>query len=507
MKKLVALFLCALMALSLCSAALADEAPVKLTMLSGDNEVTILDKDKPYIKKILENTNVDLEATIVHFDNLFQTLNLAFASGEPFDIINVNKPFSHYDYIDEGLILPLNDLLDQYGPNLKARVSQQAWDMATVNGVIYSIPYENTHNKWMNGIRADWLEKLGFEVKDFYTLSEMKEILIAFTEKDPDGNGENDTYGLNGHQTGWPTSFFSFAGANGGMPGQNYLNGDNQFYAFNVSDGMRATLEYVHDLWNCGVIDPEFFVLDQDQSKIKMANGKAGFYTGWWSCAQNMVSAGLTEINPDANIKLIHVTSDDGTVSGMLDAGALSSEVMISSQCKNPEAAIAFLDYLITDEGLMLSKYGIEGEDYNITENGEIIRTHQNDLSVIRSVVNDMEKAALEVIAPADDASAIDKALYSFQIEQYNPNKINLYSDIFYGIPTPTEQTEYGNELDTYVSSKVVEFVTGTTELNDENWEAYKTEWVNKGGLKVLQAYADAYNSLQGTDYAVAPIK
>ena len=49
--------------------------------------------------------------------------------------------------------------------------------------------------------------------------------------------------------------------------------------------------------------------------------------------------------------------------------------------------------------------------------------------------------------------------------------------------------------------------MTGTTELNDENWEAYKTEWINKGGLKVLQAYADAYNSLQGTDYAVAPIK
>ena len=77
--------------------------------------------------------------------------------------------FSHYEYMDSGMILPLNDLLDQYGQNLKERISQAAWDTVTVNGQIMAIPYENMRDKYMNGIRADWLEKLGFEVKDTYT--------------------------------------------------------------------------------------------------------------------------------------------------------------------------------------------------------------------------------------------------------------------------------------------------------------------------------------------------
>lgn len=510
MKKLVALFLCALMALSLCSAALADEAPVTLSILLANNDTSTLNTDRPFVKKIFEATNVVLDATIVHSDNLGQTLNLSIASGEPYDIMEAGS-FSHYEYMDSGMILPLNDLLDQYGQNLKERISQAAWDTVTVNGQIMAIPYENMRDKYMNGIRADWLEKLGFEVKDTYTLSEMKEILIAFTEKDPDGNGENDTYGFNGHQINWPISFYGFSGANGGIPDQYYLNDNNEFYAFNVSDGLRATLEYMNDLWNCGALDPEFFVLNQDQSKIKMANGKAGFYSGWWSCSKSFVESGLTEIDPNANLKLIYITSDDGKTSGMRDIGCLFREVMISSTCKHPEAAISFLDYLITDEGFMLSTYGTEGEDYVYTESGNVQKTNPTvtdvDLVSLGMIVNDMSKSTLGLVAPTEESSEIEKALYTFNLEQYNPNNINLYTSIFYGIPTPTEQTEYGNELDTYVSSKVVEFVTGTTELNDENWEAYKTEWVNKGGLKVLQAYADAYNSLQGTDYVVAPIK
>ena len=156
MKKLVALFLCALMALSLCSAALADEAPVTLSILLADNDTFVLDKDKSYIKKILEQANVDLDATIVHSDNLGQTLNLAIASGEPYDIMKANA-FAHYEYIDSGMILVLNDLIDQYGPNLKAHISQDAWDKVTVDGNIYAIPYENLRNKYMNGIRVDWL--------------------------------------------------------------------------------------------------------------------------------------------------------------------------------------------------------------------------------------------------------------------------------------------------------------------------------------------------------------
>ena len=43
-------------------------------------------------------------------------------------------------------------------------------------------------------IRQDWLDNLGLKMPT--TIEELKEVARAFTEDDPDGNGQNDTYGL-----------------------------------------------------------------------------------------------------------------------------------------------------------------------------------------------------------------------------------------------------------------------------------------------------------------------
>ena len=43
-------------------------------------------------------------------------------------------------------------------------------------------------------IRQDWLDNLGLDMPE--TFEEFKEVMRAFTEDDPDGNGVDDTYGF-----------------------------------------------------------------------------------------------------------------------------------------------------------------------------------------------------------------------------------------------------------------------------------------------------------------------
>ena len=49
----------------------------------------------------------------------------------------------------------------------------------------------------------------------------------------------------------------------------------------------------------------------------------------------------------------------------------------ITKDCEDPVRAIKFLDYLCSDEGAVLYKWGVEGENYFVDENGMRYRTEE----------------------------------------------------------------------------------------------------------------------------------
>ena len=278
MKKVIALILALAMVLSISAVALADEKPVKLSIMKSADDSVYDPVNNPALAKILEVNNIELELHMV--DDITQSVNLAMASGELCDIIASPK-LTVMEYMSSGYVLPLNDLLDQYGQDLKARIPEAVWEFVTLGGDIYAIPQENKNYKWPTAIRMDWVEKLGYEKKTEYTVSELKQILIDMATKDPDGNGENDTYGMNAYGGGWKNTNIAIYGAFNGIPDQNYLSEDGYIYSYNTSDDFRAALTYLNELWTAGAIDPEFFVASEDQAQQKAANGKIGYFTSW----------------------------------------------------------------------------------------------------------------------------------------------------------------------------------------------------------------------------------
>ena len=93
------------------------------------------------------------------------------------------------------LFIALNDLIDQYCPNLKAEMAKRpgAEERITApDGNIYSLPFlGRSGNGWINSfINQPWLDKLGLEMPT--TLDEFYEVLKAFKTQDPNGNGIAD---------------------------------------------------------------------------------------------------------------------------------------------------------------------------------------------------------------------------------------------------------------------------------------------------------------------------
>ena len=94
----------------------------------------------------------------------------------------------------EGLILPLDDYLsDNSAFNALPESMRNAFKFA--DGQTWAIPVRSPVGVAMRYLRADWLAALNYDIP--HNLDELFEVSKAFAFNDPNGNGENDEYGMN----------------------------------------------------------------------------------------------------------------------------------------------------------------------------------------------------------------------------------------------------------------------------------------------------------------------
>src|SRR5205085_1615698 len=100
-----------------------------------------------------------------------------------------------FKFVDQGLIAPVETLLPMMPQRTKDRYSDPDLSkLVTVGGKAYGLQEPATaqlYKRLSLVVRQDWLDKLGLKAPT--TLDEFYDVAKAFTEKDPDGNGKNDT--------------------------------------------------------------------------------------------------------------------------------------------------------------------------------------------------------------------------------------------------------------------------------------------------------------------------
>lgn len=565
MKKLVSLLLalCMLFSIAAVASAEGDLKKVTISILGNYDERNhaadrsdcpqyLLD-DYEYIRhELLPGYEIEIDWRL--YEDRQEQLPLLMAANDVPDIVIADKT-TYMEYLETGYFLEnLMPLLEEYGKNILANVQQRSLDLCTLDGRgLVAIPSENFYYKFRTIIRTDWVEKLGFEFKKVYTLSEIKDIWQAMATQDPDGNGEADTFGLGTRYNGgdWTQSFMPILGAFGGMIDQYYLNEeDKTAYCFNYSDDFRACLSWLNEIYEMGAMDPEIFVLNYDQALIKAAQGKAGTFSGWWNVMAGILDAGLMELQPEARLDFIYITSDDGKTEGNLDNGTIWKAALISNECEAPEAAVAIIDYmhtyegqghhnaaLLDENGQFTYEEGTEPSDFtrlyevinwakeaNSTDKDEQykkgMRTSPFDNLFNNMVLRQggLDRTMVRTMPEGGDDSAVyttkewqteyrNYLNYVGDMMHGNPDNMGVYTSDFYGLPLTQEDMDYKAGLETLRTDWVVELVTGKQDVNDDAvWAAYLKEADAKGAQAVLDSYVAEYNAYNGTDYTSVTI-
>lgn len=460
------------------------EAPTVTILMKRDTDFP---QDNPVIQEIRKRTGVNVQVESVVNADYANRLNTMIVSGNAPDIFEVSKT-SLKEMAENGVIMPLNDVLESAGANMLDNKGEYMKGPATVEGQIYGMPYG-----WFPGnalaLRKDWLDHLGLEVPT--TLEEYEEVLRAFVYEDPDGNGLNDTIGLGltfGANQTWTHLFTAF-----GVPFTRQALVDDQVVPWMLAPGYLDAIKYINNLYKEGLIDPEFATVPALQSYEKVWNGKVGAYN---FNADGITQNWLTRYVEDPKPEFVYtvIKGPDGQGGYLRPVFEDSAPyTVISSKAENPEAAMKVLDFLVSDEGYTLTWAGLEDVHHQWNDEGEF-----------------------EWIPPYDDAEQLRNAggyVYSRIMYRIGGLRDQLFNEVtlearkmamentiddVYLYDMPEIQKEVGSILDDMEVEFRMVAITSSGDL-DAMYEDFKAKYLAEGGETWIEQATEIYRAQEGS--------
>ncbi|MBQ3762112.1 MAG: extracellular solute-binding protein [Clostridia bacterium] len=505
MKKTLSLLLALVLLLSVASFASAEEEKtLRVFYTTGHTASAHTDLILAWIE---EQLGCKYELNVGDSSNFEQQLALYLASGDMPDIVWCNYT-TWAEYAAQGAWADISEYLEEY-PDLKNYPEDQSvWALMAVNGEgVYGVP--NTINIDSNlamFIRQDWLDNLGLDMPQ--TIDEYADVIRAFTQNDPDQDGEDDTYGIVAASY---KHFTPFLGAFGAVADEHYfLNEEGKVVTNAISENYREGLRWLRELYAEGCIDPDS-LSDPGFGPAGWCNGEDGIYSCAWSWAAMVYpKKDFGILNPTAQVEGCPMPVGENGEAGNLFQGAFSTVVAVSatSDDETKDLAAKMLNLAATDEGFWTTFLGIKGLYWDYDENGKIVSWNNNGGYLLDGTPMDVASVEMYKLlyhekeqATLYDASLSEKdrlLVDGDRQRQNNPYYKNLFAYL-----TTDEMVELGSTTANYFHQSMIEFLKGEKDL-DTDWDEYVTTYLSMGGEAIRQSLLELYNATYGTDYVFA---
>lgn len=514
---------------------LVKDGEKKKLVIGINSRVTTDDYEtNEYTLWLEEQTGVDLEFVLFSSDatEAAQQLAMMVSAGEKLpDILLGMEGIDGNEYGEDGYFLNLkpyfdndtyflNDCFDLMDENEKTAYFTAITDPN--NGEIYSIPGWSL-TTGMDGvacgaaINKTWLDKLGLEMPT--TIDELHDVLVAFRDNDPNGNGKKDEIPLVSADEIWRCI---------GMPwllnAYIYLfdeypwNVDNGtvYMAYN-QDEYREGLKTLNAWYKEGLISPLSFSMTtkEEYKALNHQTEDGDTIIG--------VLLGHPTLNEDPDLSPVYEYVSLAPLKDATGKGGKSPRAMynankvsyISADTEDPELAWRFFEFLSSKENFMWQRYGLEGRDWEYIDESEgltnilgnktanfrtidkNVYTNQNNTcwhyvygfqwgrTNVSAGENDGSWTSTRSVLSNQmiaDADAAGEATETIRVQSFTAEEAEINSEI----KTP---------LIDYAKQSRAQFITGVMDpSSDADWNAYLSNLENLGIKELTEIGQSEYN-------------
>lgn len=295
-----------------------------------------------------------------------ETFNTLFASGDAPDLIFEYATSYRNQLYQQGQLMPIGDLIEEHSESYKALMEKYP-HLKTIgtkdDGQLYEVGrVSDLHSFQALFIRKDWLDNLNMAVPE--TTDELMQVIQAFTEQDPDGNGIDDTFGI------------ALSGDSGAIINSLFQNVtwviDQNGELIKDWDRYESDLTFKKHIFDSRWADRDFLTdLNGEQALQDWVNGRVGIHAGrttdtidvdryYRPLKQNVPEAVVVPILPEGPFGRYNV--------GLPNPVQMTA--VVNAQANNPEAVIKYIDFLASTSTGNVLRNGLEGEHYELNEAG-----------------------------------------------------------------------------------------------------------------------------------------
>lgn len=486
--------------------------------LDGDDA-----ENNAWTRMLEEKYNIDIEYLWLAGDDTAyeEKVNLMLSSGDIPDFFRVNSQ-QFTELREAELIQSVGDVWELYAnENAKNLIETEGGEnvmkACIYDGEMMAIPFTGNPKEGapIVYIRQDWLDNLGLDAPE--TMNDLIAIAEAFASQDPDQDGKDDTYAI-----GMDSTLFSqvsgFFYANGSWPNSYVMNENGELTDSITADGTKETLQLLHEWYEKGYIDPEWFTKDAAKSYELVSNGQIGIFIGSFSTALYPLQAQHT-LEPDSDWMVMALPDYDGNLVKAPYSLGVSKYWVVSKECEHPEAVVMMLNewvdlfYYNTDDEAQLEYINSESGT-ELWKNAPVqayrgLKNMQCGLDITDYYNGNMKLEELTAeernyVASIEGYKAGDASLWAWDkifgvdgsatyIQDYVESDSYIYNE-FWGSSTEAMKNK-GSIISDYALETFTSLING--EESFDNWDSFVEKYKSLGYDEIISEVTEWYQSMQ----------
>ena len=508
------------------------DEPITIT-LAGTNSGTEDWNDTNMVAEVEKRLGIKLDCTSFNGDAWPSQFTLMLA-GETLPDIVVNPGINLEEvgnYGAQGYFLDMAPYIDQYAPNIQAFMKEYPLYrnyITSPDGGIYTLLTISPNIVALfarNWINKNWLENVGMEYPK--TVEDLHQVLLAFKEKDANGNGdptdEIPMFNVDGEYM-FSTLLHAFGFTTRSTEYLLQADENGKVYLGETTDAFKAYLKYMNTLYNEGLLGDDFYTRDNATASSYVAEDRVGAF----GAPAPFVRAGK-DIAYDSNFYYLGALTSEynGTPTIVLNSAIYTTpEILVNADIQYPAEIVRLLDYYYSEEGIFAGGHGYEGIDWDWVDIGieglegsKILQmrcpegySSAEEYRYKKAVINEAFKQVvalkgtvwdialnatpeqLELLLPANG--------WGIQFIRQGLNRedvvlVDRFPTLLYNAEEANERTQLYTDIKMYLSNMQSQFITGQASIEDD-WDTFLAQLDAMNLTRLLEIEQGAYDRLMG---------